>query len=97
MQIPTMQALDLRDKRVMIRLDLNVPLKEGMVTSDARIMASIPTIQMALEKGAQVILTSHLGRPDPQNLYPCIGERSNLIQLCFYIFRNIQIIYKISN
>ena len=68
MQIPTMQALDLRDKRVMIRLDLNVPLKEGMVTSDARIMASIPTIQMALEKGAQVILTSHLGRPDPQNL-----------------------------
>ena len=68
MQIPTMQALDLRDKRVMIRLDLNVPLKEGMVTSDARIMASIPTIQMAFEKGAQVILTSHLGRPDPKNL-----------------------------
>ena len=52
----------------MIRLDLNVPIKDGLVTSDARIMASLPTIQMALDKGAKVILLSHLGRPDPDHL-----------------------------
>ena len=52
----------------MIRLDLNVPIKNGLVTSDARIMASLSTIQMALDKGAKVILLSHLGRPDPDRL-----------------------------
>ena len=68
MQIPSMETLDLHGKKTMIRLDLNVPLKDGNVTSDARIKASLPTIQMALDKGAQVILLSHLGRPDPDNL-----------------------------
>ena len=68
MQIPSMETLDLQGKRTMIRLDLNVPIKDGMVTSDARIMASLPTIEMALEKGAKVILLSHLGRPDPDDL-----------------------------
>ena len=56
-----METLDLQGKRTMIRLDLNVPIKDGLVTSDARIMASLPTIEMALEKGAKVILLSHLG------------------------------------
>jgi len=55
-------------KQTMIRLDLNVPLKDGNVTSHARIKAALPTIQMALDKGARVILLSHLGRPDPDNL-----------------------------
>ena len=68
MQIPSMETLDLHGKKTMIRLDLNVPLKDGNVTSDARIQASLPTIQMALNKGAKVILLSHLGRPDPDNL-----------------------------
>ena len=68
MQIPTMESLDLHGKKTMIRLDLNVPLKDGNVTSDARIKAALPTIQMALDKGAKVILLSHLGRPDPDNL-----------------------------
>jgi phosphoglycerate kinase len=68
MQIPSMESLDLHGKKTMIRLDLNVPLKDGNVISDARIQASLPTIQMALDKGAQVILLSHLGRPDPDNL-----------------------------
>ena len=63
-----METLDLQGKRTMIRLDLNVPIKDGLVTSDARIMASLPTIEMVLEKGAKVILLSHLGRPDPDHL-----------------------------
>ena len=68
MQIPSMETLDLHGKKTMIRLDLNVPLKDGNVTSDARIQAALPTIQMAHDKGAKVILLSHLGRPDPDNL-----------------------------
>ena len=68
MQIPLMQDLDLQGLRTMIRLDLNVPIKEGVITSDARIRAAIPTIEMALDKGARVILLSHLGRPDPDAL-----------------------------
>ncbi len=57
------EDLDLARKRVMIRQDLNVPVSDGRVTSDARIRASIPTIELALDKGAAVILLSHLGRP----------------------------------
>ena len=57
------EDLDLARKRVMIRQDLNVPVSNGRVTSDARIRASLPTIELALEKGAAVILLSHLGRP----------------------------------
>ena len=68
MQIPSMETLDLHGKKTMIRLDLNVPLKDGNVTSDARIQAALPTIQMGLDKGAQVVLLSHLGRPNPANL-----------------------------
>jgi phosphoglycerate kinase len=58
-----MDKLDLAGKRVMIREDLNVPVSDGRVTSDARIRAALPTIHMALDKGAAVLLLSHLGRP----------------------------------
>lgn len=58
-----MSDMDLSGVRVMIREDLNVPVKDGKVTSDARIRAALPTIEMALERGAAVILLSHLGRP----------------------------------
>jgi phosphoglycerate kinase len=58
-----MENLDLAGKRVLIREDFNVPVSDGRVTSDARIRAALPTIRMALEKGAGVIILSHLGRP----------------------------------
>ena len=68
MQIPRMQDLDLQGLRTMIRLDLNVPIEKGVITSAARIQAALPTIEIALSKGATVILLSHLGRPDPEAL-----------------------------
>lgn len=58
-----MQDLDLQGKRVLIRQDLNVPMADGAISNDARIQASLPTIRLALEKGAAVMLMSHLGRP----------------------------------
>jgi phosphoglycerate kinase len=63
MPVIKMTDLDLNGKRVLIRQDLNVPVKDGKVTSDARIRASLPTVQKALEAGARVMLMSHLGRP----------------------------------
>ncbi|WP_153916281.1 phosphoglycerate kinase [Shewanella sp. TC10] len=63
MAIINMSELDLTNKRVLIREDLNVPVSEGVVTSDARLRASLPTIKLALEKGAAVMVMSHLGRP----------------------------------
>ncbi|QPG05117.1 phosphoglycerate kinase [Salinimonas marina] len=63
MTIPTMQDFSLDGQRVLIRQDLNVPVKNGKVTSDARIKASIPTLKAALEQGAAVMVMSHLGRP----------------------------------
>lgn len=63
MNFKRMTDLDLAGKRVLIREDLNVPVKDGKVTSDARIRASLPTIEFALNAGAKVMLMSHLGRP----------------------------------
>ncbi|EPZ99514.1 phosphoglycerate kinase [Glaesserella parasuis] len=63
MSVKKMADLDLAGKRLLIRADLNVPVKDGKVTSDARIRATIPTLKLALQKGAKVMVTSHLGRP----------------------------------
>lgn len=64
MKIITMNELDLKNKRVLIREDLNVPIKDGFITSDQRLQAAIPTLIQALEQGAAVIVLSHLGRPE---------------------------------
>ncbi len=64
MKVLRMTDLDLREKRVLIREDLNVPIKDGQVTSDARIRACLPTIEHALNAKARVMLLSHLGRPE---------------------------------
>lgn len=63
MKVKLMTDLDLRGRRVLIREDLNVPLKEGRITSAARLKAAEPTIRYALDNGAQVVVMSHLGRP----------------------------------
>ena len=63
MSVVRMSDLDLSGRRVLIREDLNVPIDGGRITSEARILAALPTIKLALEKGAAVMVTSHLGRP----------------------------------
>ena len=70
MSVIKMTDLDLKGKRVFIRADLNVPVKDGKVTSDARIRATIPTLKLALENGAKVMVTSHLGRPTEGEFKP---------------------------
>jgi len=80
-----MGDLDLAERRVLVREDLNVPVENGTVSSDARIRASLPTIRLALEKGAAVMLMSHLGRPkegefDPRySLQPVAGRLAELL------------------
>ena len=64
MSVIRMSDLDLNGKRALIREDLNVPVKNGKVTSDARLKAAIPTIELALKQGAKVMVMSHLGRPE---------------------------------
>lgn len=90
MPIPKMSDLDLKGKRILIREDFNVPLKNGVVTSDLRIRASIPTIKQALKAGGpdcKIILMSHLGRPvegvfdELYSLAPVARELSKLLKV----------------
>ncbi|MYD42538.1 MAG: phosphoglycerate kinase [Gammaproteobacteria bacterium] len=74
MPVTQLTDVDLRGKRVLIRSDLNVPLKDGEITNDARIQASLPTIEYALKEAASVILVSHLGRPQ-------VGEDNSAFSL----------------
>src|SRR5260221_3458975 len=70
MKFRRMSDVDLRGKRVFIRADLNVPLEDDRITDDTRIRASVPGIKLALERGAAVMVTSHLGRPTEGQLKP---------------------------
>jgi len=85
MSVQKMVDLDLSGKRVLIRQDLNVPVKDGKVTSDLRIQASVPTIEKALNAGAAVMVMSHLGRPtegefdETSSLKPVAEQLSNLL------------------
>ena len=85
MSVVRMTDVDLSGKRVLIREDLNVPVADGKVTSDARIRAALPTIQAALEAGAAVMVMSHLGRPtegqpeDRFSLQPVADHMSGLL------------------
>lgn len=87
MPIPKMSDFDLKGKRVLIREDFNVPLKNGEVTSDLRIRAALPTIKQALKAGGKVMLMSHLGRPtegvfeERFSLAPVARELSKLLKM----------------
>ena len=85
MSIVRMTDLDLAGKRVLIRQDLNVPIEDGRITSEQRITASLPTLKHALEQGAAVMVTSHLGRPkegvwsEADSLAPVAARLSELL------------------
>ena len=81
MTVLNMTDLDLTNQRVLIREDLNVPVKDGIVQSDARIVAALPTIRLALEKGAAVMVCSHLGRPDEGQF----SEENSLAPVAAYL------------
>src|SRR5271169_70995 len=81
----TIQDIDLRGKRVFIRVDFNVPLKEGVVTDDTRIRETLPTLKLAIQKGGRLVLASHLGRPkggpDPKySLAPVAKKLQELLE-----------------
>lgn len=86
MRILNINEVDLRNKKVLIRSDLNVPLMEGHITSDKRIQASIPTIQHAINQGARVMVTSHLGRPKEGEY----SEENSLRPIAEYLGRLLQ-------
>ena len=86
MTIIKMTDLDLRGQRVLIREDLNVPIKDGAISSDARLRAALPTIKMALQLGAKVMVMSHLGRPQ-EGVY---DEQFSLAPVADYLGAKLQ-------
>ncbi|GHC21317.1 phosphoglycerate kinase [Kushneria pakistanensis] len=94
MTVRKMSELNLAGQRVLIRQDLNVPIKDGKVTSDARIRASLPTIRTALEQNARIMLMSHLGRPtegepnDEESLAPVANHLGELLGMTVRLERD---------
>ena len=98
------QNLDLKGKRVLLRVDLNVPMKKGSITENSRIEKIIPTLELLIKKGAKIIILSHIGRPkgkiiEDMSLKPISKRLSNLLNKEI-IFNDINLIvtnfYKIS-
>jgi len=87
-----MSDLNLAGKRVLIREDLNVPVQDGVVSSDARIRAALPTIELAVEKGARVILLSHLGRPEEGKFDPALSLTPVAKRLSELLGRNVPLV-----
>ena len=86
MNIKTLDSIDVRGKRVLLRCDLNVPLKDGVIADDGRIKASLPTIKYLLAQGASVVITAHLGRPKGErkaelSLAPIAKRLSELLEI----------------
>ncbi|CDZ76337.1 Phosphoglycerate kinase [Legionella massiliensis] len=86
MNLVKMSELSLRGKRILIREDLNVPIKDGIITSDQRLQAALPTLQAALEEGAAVMVLSHLGRPEEGRF----EKRFSLKPVADYLTANLQ-------
>lgn len=85
MNLVKMIDIDLAGKKVLIREDLNVPIKEGIITSDQRLRAALPTLKMALDAGAAVIVLSHLGRPDENKF----EKKYSLEPIALYLKNNL--------
>ena len=97
MKVKLMIDQDLNNKKVLIRQDLNVPMKNGAITSDQRILASLATIKLALEKGAAVILMSHLGRPTEGQPESCFSLQPIADYLSLALNQKVHLINDWSN
>ena len=90
----SIRDLDLAHKRVLIRVDFNVPLKDGLITDDTRIRETLPTIEYALRHKAKVILCSHLGRPkgkpvESMSLRPLVARLRQLLEQVLNVSENV--------
>ena len=92
MKVLKMSELPLAGKRVLIREDLNVPVADGVVSSDARIRAALPTIQAALDQNARVIIMSHLGRPEEGRFDPALSLVPVAKRLSELLGRNVPVV-----
>lgn len=92
-----MRDLDLAGKRVLIREDLNVPLSDGAISNEARILAALPTIELALEKGAAVLVMSHLGRPEEGKLDPAASLAPIAARLAELLGRPVPLLPELSS
>ena len=96
MPIKLLADMDCSGKTVVIREDLNVPMKEGCITNDKRIRAALPTIRMALDKGAAVLLLAHLGRPtegqyeEQFSLKPVAAHLGRLLGLEITVYKDLE-------
>ena len=92
MKLLRMADLELAGRRVLIREDLNVPVEGGVVTSDARIRAALPTLRLAVERGARVLVMSHLGRPKEGQPDPALSLAPVAVHLAGLLGRPVRFV-----